>query len=170
MKILAQVECLKGSKLKYEIDNQKRLVLDRVISIPFPAAYGSIPSTIAPDGDPMDVFIINLPKGVKRGAFVMVRFVGIIRMTDNGVQDDKLLAMVEGGEDFQLITAAKVISDFLKAYKSGVQLIEFNDNKQTIANLEAEVEVVVKLHNNNAEVVVKLHNNNDIGVMIEYRQ
>ena len=157
MKVLAQVECLKGSKLKYEIDNQKRLVLDRVISIP---------STIAPDGDPMDVFILNLPKGVKRGALVMVSLAGVIRMTDNGVQDDKLLAMVEGGEDFQLITAAKAIGDFLRAYKPGVQLIEFNDNKQTIANLEADV----KLHNNNAEVVVKLHNNNDIGVTIEYRQ
>ena len=143
MKILAQVECLKGSRLKYEIDHQGRLILDRVISMPFPCAYGSIPNTKAPDGDPMDVFILNLPKGVKKGTLVMVSLVGVICMTDNGVQDDKYLGVVEG--TYSNIYAYHDVQKFLVDYKSGTQ-VEITDDL-TIPNYVDLTKQIQQLQN-----------------------
>jgi len=51
----AVVEIPYGSRIKYEIDHITSLVkVDRVLYSPihYPAEYGFIPHTLAPDGDP----------------------------------------------------------------------------------------------------------------------
>ena len=59
--IEAIVEIPKGSRNKYEVDHATGVIrLDRVLfsSVHYPADYGFIPETKAPDGDPLDVLII----------------------------------------------------------------------------------------------------------------
>jgi inorganic pyrophosphatase len=64
--------------------------------LPYPANYGMIPSTWLPeqeggDNDPMDVFLLG--QTVDRGSVLPARIIGLIRILDKGLQDDKLIAV-----------------------------------------------------------------------------
>ncbi len=64
--------------------------------LPYPANYGMIPSTWLPeheggDNDPLDVFLLG--QAVERGNVVPARIIGVIRILDQGLQDDKLIAV-----------------------------------------------------------------------------
>lgn len=92
------VEVSKGSRNKYEMDHSSgKLVLDRVISLPFPANYGEMveaedrQKTLARDGDPLDIVLMGDPIDV--GCVVKARLVGIMCMQDGGVWDNKLIAV-----------------------------------------------------------------------------
>lgn len=93
--MLALIEIPMGSAVKYEIDKVTgHLFVDRFQSMPVvaPANYGSFPSTLAPDGDPLDaVLLARAP--VQAGAFVRVRPVGVIRTIDGDDPDDKVLVV-----------------------------------------------------------------------------
>ena len=57
----ALIEIPLGSKNKYELDKQNgRIRLDRVLyaAMIYPAEYGIIENTLAPDGDPLDILVI----------------------------------------------------------------------------------------------------------------
>ncbi|MBQ4368180.1 MAG: inorganic diphosphatase, partial [Candidatus Methanomethylophilus sp.] len=59
---VAFIEITKGSKMKYEIDEETGLIaVDRILSTStaYPWNYGLIPRTIALDGDPLDVLVIS---------------------------------------------------------------------------------------------------------------
>lgn len=91
----AIVEIPKGSRNKYEYNLELGLFqLDRVLysSMHYPEAYGFIPSTLYDDGDPVDVLIfIDQPLHV--GVLVEVRPVGILRMSDDKGEDDKIISV-----------------------------------------------------------------------------
>ena len=56
----ALIEIPLGSKNKYEIDEKTgRIHLDRVLyaAMSYPAEYGIIENTLAPDGDPLAIFL-----------------------------------------------------------------------------------------------------------------
>ena len=102
------VEISAGSNEKWEVDSETG-ILDwdykdgkpRVIQyLPYPWNYGMIPGTILPleqggDGDPLDVILLG--QRAERGAIVEGRVIGMVRMTDRGEQDDKLLAVRPDG-------------------------------------------------------------------------
>lgn len=89
------VEIPAGSFTKYEIDSKTgHLIVDRFQSMPvvYPANYGSIPSTIGADGDPLDALVITR-QPIYPGAFIRVRPIGIMKMIDGGDVDDKIVAV-----------------------------------------------------------------------------
>jgi inorganic pyrophosphatase len=91
----AIIEIPKGSRAKYEIDKTTGLIkLDRVLygSMMYPLHYGIIPRTLFDDGDPLDVMLITQVPLVPL-TLVEVRLVGVMRMLDNNIPDDKLLAV-----------------------------------------------------------------------------
>lgn len=79
------VEVPKGGLLKR--DHLGRL--QAVSPIPCPFNYGSVPGALAEDGAPVDAVILGrrLPRG-HRGRF---RILGVVRFTDAGLCDDKLV-------------------------------------------------------------------------------
>jgi inorganic pyrophosphatase len=93
--VTAVVEIPKGSRHKYEIDKPSGAFrLDRVLhsSVHYPVDYGFVPRTLFDDGDPLDVLVVTtLPTFT--GCLVEARPVGLFRMTDQGVADDKVLAV-----------------------------------------------------------------------------
>src|SRR6185295_4806896 len=98
------VEIPKGSSDKYEYNSiTKKLELDRILSTAmyYPEKYGFIPKTLAFDGDELDVVCLTektaSPKDYAKLQYAELRIIGILKMTDNGEQDDKLLA-VDNGE------------------------------------------------------------------------
>jgi len=93
--VLAVIEIPSGSFTKYEIDKTTGyLVVDRFQSMPvaYPANYGTIPSSLAGDGDPLDVLVLTR-EPIVPGAFIRVRPIGVLRMTDAGDEDDKVIAV-----------------------------------------------------------------------------
>lgn len=89
------VEIPAGSFTKYEIDAETGHVLvDRYQSMPvvYPANYGSIPSSLAGDGDPLDALVFTR-EPIVPGALIKVRAIGILKMIDGGETDDKIVAV-----------------------------------------------------------------------------
>lgn len=91
----AVIEISKGSKMKYEFDKQTGLLrLDRVLhtSTHYPANYGFIPRTYAPDNDPLDVLVLCSEK-IESMVLAECYPIGVITMLDNGAADDKIIAI-----------------------------------------------------------------------------
>ena len=94
-KFLALIEISKGSKNKYELDKETgHLILDRVLytSTTYPQNYGFIPKTYSQDGDPLDVLVL-CSESIIPMSFVECKPIGVLIMTDNGVQDEKIIAV-----------------------------------------------------------------------------
>ncbi len=91
----AIVEIPKGSKVKYELDKLTGLLrVDRILysSVVYPANYGFVPRTYCDDGDPLDVLVLN-SEPVQPLAMLRTRAIGLMRMEDEGREDDKLIAV-----------------------------------------------------------------------------
>ncbi len=89
------IEIPKGSKVKYELDKATGLLrVDRILysSVIYPANYGFVPRTYCDDGDPMDVLALN-SEPVCPLALLRVRAIGMMRMEDEGAEDDKIVAV-----------------------------------------------------------------------------
>ncbi len=89
------IEIPAGSFTKYELDAKTgHLFVDRFqsMSVVYPANYGSIPSTVGPDGDPLDALVITR-QPIYPGALIRVRPIGIMKMIDGGDVDDKIVAV-----------------------------------------------------------------------------
>ncbi|MGU3575966.1 inorganic diphosphatase [Brucellaceae bacterium C25G] len=89
------IEIPQGSFTKYEIDDKTgHIIVDRYQSMPviYPANYGSITSSLAGDGDPLDA-IIYTREPIVPGAIIKVRPIGVLKMIDGGEEDHKIIAV-----------------------------------------------------------------------------
>ncbi len=92
---VALIEISKGSKNKYELDKETgHLILDRVLytSTIYPQNYGFIPRTFARDYDPLDVLVL-CSESILPMSFVRCAPIGVLIMTDNGLPDEKIIAV-----------------------------------------------------------------------------
>ncbi len=84
-----------GSPVKYEVDKDTGLLhVDRFLNTAmyYPCNYGYIPQTLAGDGDPVDVLVVT-PAPLLSGSVIEVRPVGMLEMTDESGDDNKLIAV-----------------------------------------------------------------------------
>jgi inorganic pyrophosphatase len=84
-----------GEPIKYEMDKKAgTLVVDRFLytAMRYPGNYGFIPHTLSEDGDPCDVLIANT-RPIIPGAVIAVRPIGVLKMTDEGGGDEKIVAV-----------------------------------------------------------------------------
>ncbi len=84
-----------GEPIKYELDKEAgTLVVDRFLHTPmrYPGNYGFVPHTLSDDGDPIDVLVANT-RPIIPGAVMNVRPVGVLRMIDDGGEDEKIIAV-----------------------------------------------------------------------------
>ncbi|CUS48076.1 MAG: inorganic pyrophosphatase [Idiomarinaceae bacterium HL-53] len=103
--IHALIEIPAGSQEKWEVDKAQwtRLLWDRengqlrrIQYLGYPVNYGAFAGTRAEtsrggDGDPLDVLVLG--DALAPGFSYAVRVIGVMRMRDNGEEDDKLLAV-----------------------------------------------------------------------------
>src|SRR5882672_676859 len=91
----AVIEIARGETNKYEYDKHLHVFrLDRNLYSPvhYPGDYGFIPSTLSDDGDPLDVLVL-VPAPTFPGCLQEVRPIGLLEMLDQGVLDEKVLAV-----------------------------------------------------------------------------
>ena len=91
----AIVEIPRGSHNKYEIDKKTGLIkLDRAnySSAAYPFDYGFVPQTLWDDDDALDVIILS-SNPLFPGILVVVRPVALLRMTDSGDADEKVVGV-----------------------------------------------------------------------------
>lgn len=89
------IEVPANSANKYEYDKDLGVFrLDRVLyaAMSYPGDYGFVPSTLAGDGDPLDV-IIRSTHPFDPGVLVEARVIGMLDMTDDKGPDAKILAV-----------------------------------------------------------------------------
>jgi inorganic pyrophosphatase len=91
----AVIEIPKEGTQKFEYDKELHVFkLDRNLHSPvhYPGDYGFIPSTLSEDGDPLDVLVL-VPGPSFPGCVQEVRPIGVLDMLDQGVHDEKVLAV-----------------------------------------------------------------------------
>jgi inorganic pyrophosphatase len=91
----AVIEIPQGGINKYEYDKKLHVFrLDRNLYSPvhYPGDYGFFPSTLAEDGDPQDVLVL-VDEASFPGCVMTVRPIGMMEMLDQGVPDEKILAV-----------------------------------------------------------------------------
>lgn len=92
--VLLAVEIPAGSFTKYEINDEGLVFVDRFQSMPvaYPANYGSMPRTLAGDGDPLDALVLTR-EPLHPGVLVRFRPIGVLRMLDDGKRDEKIIGV-----------------------------------------------------------------------------
>lgn len=93
------VETPKGSQNKYKYDERRRVFkLNKVLpeGASFPFDFGFVPSTLAEDGDPIDVLLL-LDEAAFPGCLIEGRLIGVIEaeQTEDGktTRNDRLIAV-----------------------------------------------------------------------------
>lgn len=121
------VEIPKGSRNKYEYHKAAGIIkLDRVLysSLVYPGDYGLIPRTYYEDGDPLDALVM-INEATFPGCIIEARPIGVFRMMDKGLPDDKILAVpstdpiFKGYKDITDIPPhyLREVSHFFEVYK-----------------------------------------------------
>ena len=132
----ALIEIPLGSKNKYELDKESgRILLDRVLyaAMIYPAEYGIIEETLAPDGDPLDILVI-CSHPTFPGCVVPARVLGYLSMVDNGKQDYKLISVVDCDPRYADVTELEHLSPFVLK-----EIANFFANYKVLQNVAVEV-------------------------------
>ena len=132
----ALIEIPLGSKNKYELDEKTgRIVLDRVLyaAMIYPAEYGIIENTLAPDGDPLDILVV-CSEPTFPGCMVPARVLGYLEMTDNGKTDYKLISVVDCDPRYDDIHELSDLPSFVLK-----EIANFFANYKVLQNVPVEV-------------------------------
>lgn len=132
----ALIEIPLGSKNKYEIDEKTgRIHLDRVLysAMSYPAEYGIIEETLAPDGDPLDILVIA-SEPTFPGCTVPVRVLGYLATKDQGKEDYKLISVVACDPRYDNIHRLEDVSEFVLK-----EISNFFQNYKVLQGLTVEV-------------------------------
>ena len=132
----ALIEIPLGSKNKYELDEKTgRIMLDRVLyaAMIYPAEYGVIENTLAPDGDPLDILVICSDPTFP-GCVVPARVLGYLSMIDNGKVDYKLISVVDCDPRYDDKQELSDISPFILR-----EIANFFANYKVLQNVEVQV-------------------------------
>lgn len=159
--INAIIEIPYGSSVKYEVDKDSgAVVVDRVMysAMFYPANYGFIPHTLADDGDPVDILVLN-EYPLQAGSVIKVRLIGVLIMEDESGMDEKLLALpvskidprydkISSLNDLPQITRDR-IKNFFETYKmlepnKWVKVKEYKDKAAAVAILQQSIKNFAK--------------------------
>lgn len=130
------IEIPMGSKNKYELDkNTGRIVLDRVLyaAMMYPAEYGILENTLAPDGDALDVLVICSDPTFP-GCVVPARILGYLSMLDGGMLDYKLITVLDCDPRYDNINELEDLSPFVLK-----EIANFFANYKVLQGISVEV-------------------------------
>ena len=118
----------------------------------YPGDYGFIPSTLAADGDPLDILVL-VHDATFTGCIVETRPVGVLEMIDQGKPDEKILAVLQSNPRHEHVREytdvyphlLKEIEHFFSVYKDlekkRTKMVGWRDVKRAH-------EIIVEAHEN----------------------
>ena len=116
----AIVETPKGSRNKFAYEPESGMIaLKRCLpeGILFPFNFGFVPSTLADDGDPLDILVLN-EDPLFSGCALRVKLLGAIKaeQTENGktFRNDRLLGQAFGEESSEVAKTIRVDNRLVK--------------------------------------------------------
>lgn len=132
----ALIEIPLGSRNKYELDHKTgRIHLDRVLysAMSYPAEYGHIENTLAPDGDPLDILVIAREPTFP-GCVIPARVLGYLSTRDNGKEDYKLIAVVDCDPIYDHVHKLEDLADYVLR-----EIANFFQSYKVMQNITVEV-------------------------------
>lgn len=132
----ALIEIPLGSKNKYELDEKTgRIKLDRVLyaAMMYPAEYGIIEHTLAPDGDALDILVICSDPTFP-GCTVPARVLGYLDMVDGGKVDYKLISVVDCDPRYNNCQTLEDLNPFILE-----EIANFFANYKVLQGIKVEV-------------------------------
>jgi inorganic pyrophosphatase len=136
----AVIEIPRGSKVKYELEKTYGVLkVDRILhsSVHYPANYGFVPRTYCGDFDPLDVLVLS-SEPVTPLSMIEASAIGAIRMRDEGLEDDKLIAVHLGDPAFSDYTDISQLPSHI-----GKEIRRFFQDYKALENSEVEVADIV---------------------------
>lgn len=132
--VTAVIEIPKDSSNKYEYDKRLHVFrLDRNLYSPvhYPADYGFLPQTLAEDGDPLDILVLgDVP--TFPGCVYYARPIGMFRMVDQGINDEKILAVGTGNPRFADVESySEIHANILKGIEHFFSIYKDFEGKRT---------------------------------------
>jgi inorganic pyrophosphatase len=151
----AVIEIPLTSVNKYEYDKKLQVFrLDRTLHSPvhYPGDYGFIPSTLGDDGDPLDILVL-VPAPSFPGCVIEVRPIGVLEMLDQGVGDEKILAVAQNDPRYRDVkNYSEIYPHVMKEIEHFFSIYKDLEKKQTqmIGWHDAQVAhgLIRKAHNN----------------------
>ena len=148
-RFLAMIEISKGSTNKYELDKETgHLILDRVLftSTHYPQNYGFIPRTFANDYDPLDVLVL-CSESILPMSFVECVPIGVLVMTDNGLNDEKIIAVAANDPFYNsyhdINEVPQHIMDEIKHFFAVYKMLEGKDTTVDVVKGRDEAERII---------------------------
>lgn len=123
------IEMPKGSNVKYEIQPDGKIHIDRILDVLIPFAYGFINGTKAPDGDAQDVFVVEQDQSYPTGHILKAKIIGKFVCMDNGVSDDKYVAFSTNYRP--QLKDLMTIERYLTTYKPGFEVLDYESEDVT---------------------------------------
>lgn len=127
------LETPRGSRIKYSFDEEIGLFeckFTMPLGMTFPFDFGFVPSTLAEDGDPIDVLVL-MDEPCVPGTFVRARLVGALlaeqtERDNSRVRNDRILAVQSNSLIYEQI---QDIDDISKAMKEQLENFFVSYNK-----------------------------------------
>jgi len=124
--VYSLIEVSQHCNIKYEYNVEFDLIeFDRKLSgsMRYPGNYGMIPNTLAEDGDPVDVIMLDEGAEIKPNTLVKLKTLGLLEMVDDGEIDYKILCVSHNNQNFKSLEDVSqqelsAIQDFFKNYKN----------------------------------------------------
>ena len=130
------VEIPLKTKNKFEIDKESgKIKLNRVLysAMTYPAEYGYIENTLELDGDPLDILVIS-SEATFPGCIVPARVIGNLKITDDGMEDNKIISVVSVDPRYNEVESLNDLSSFVLE-----EIKNFFENYKTLQNIKVEV-------------------------------
>ena len=148
------VEIPTGSREKWEVDHKTGYIEwefrngkpREVKFLGYPGNYGFIPQTLSGDNDPLDIIVLS--EAAPRGALLQVKVIGMLKLSDGGESDNKVIAITDDGA-FKKIDSLSdmlvkrphvipIIRQWFEGYKAPGKMVflGYEDKNKTIKYIE----------------------------------
>lgn len=132
--VFAVIETPAGIRHKFAFEPKygiMRLMMTLAEGLMWPYDYGFIPQTLADDGDPLDILVLN-DAPTFSGCMLEVRVIGAILLEKNGVKNNRIVACPRRRRGIALKTDGfDDINDIPKETREGIDrfLIEYSEEE-----------------------------------------